>query len=141
MSMHNVKDTAQVFKNGMQPKYIIYRIVENFWGRKLSQISFFVFIHESFLCENWQPHSHLIGGAKQSTKVFFANFLFDHQINEFVKVFSLESLPQYGSCSAKHRKVKPSPIEIFYVQFARIINLYISLGVTVSSISKLEPLK
>ena len=54
----------------------VYRTAETFEGENFHECRGFVSVHESFLRENRQPHTHLIGGAKQSTKVFFASFLF-----------------------------------------------------------------
>ena len=43
----------------------------------------FVAAHESFFRENQQPHPYLIGGANQSMKVFFTNFLFSTNLWKF----------------------------------------------------------
>ena len=48
---------------------------ETFEGENFRKFQGFGSIRESFLHENQQPHPHVSGGAKQSTKLFFANFL------------------------------------------------------------------
>ena len=65
-----------VYKSYIQTVvYTSYRIVGNFWGRKLHEFWGIGSIRESFLHENRWPHSHVICSAKQSTKVFSMNFL------------------------------------------------------------------
>ena len=69
-----------------------YHIAENFRGRKLSRISWFVAIHESFLHEIWGLSTHRHGNLR----ILHENCIF----HQFLKVFTLKS---YGtiSCTAE----------------------------------------
>ena len=60
-----------------------YCIAENIWGRKLSRISSFVAICESFLHEIWGRIIHWHGKSEQSTKVFSEKIIFFTNLRKF----------------------------------------------------------
>ena len=71
-----------------------YRIAENFQGRKPSQILWFCGCSRKFSLQNlgvW----HLLAWHKRAIRESF--LCKNHIFHQFVKVFSLESLPLYGT--------------------------------------------
>ena len=75
--------------------HTLYRIAENFWGRKLSQIG------EKYNFRTEDFHGFLTCATPKDTmppNFTEKTFVNSHKTVKFAKIFSLESFPLYGSC-------------------------------------------
>ena len=68
---------------------------KNFEGENFHEFQGFGSIRKSFLHKNRRPHTLIIGGAKQSTKVFSTNFL----LSPIRQSFLPRKFPRYTVCT------------------------------------------